>query len=319
MRSAVDGVARKGAAVIVGAGASASSELFRRADERARDAAAPIAVPVCEATDLRVEPRAGMALSPSSGLLGALVDEPCPRRRDAIVREALQATGFEWLAYITMSVRPGGPVPESVLATWSNRGWMTRYLEEPWWPVDRRLVQAVRSTLPLRWSVASQAALLDPDLERDARWRDMLDDMAAHDVRSGVLWALPTLDPHEHAVVSFSSPARSCEWMGDGVLGQAMLCAASLHEWVCRATPASEASAAPTLSATQRRVLQRLCDGHGDKKIAAELGMTTHNVDYHLRSLRRRFGARNRVQLAQMATLHFIDSGLAALDEAVDP
>jgi DNA-binding CsgD family transcriptional regulator len=310
---------RKVAAVIVGASTSASRHLSSPPCQLGREAPGRLAVPVCEAADLRVEPRSGMTLSPSSGLLGALVDEHCSRRREAIVREAVQAMGFEWLAYLTMSVRPGGPVPESVLATWSNRAWMARYLEQPWWPVDRRLLQAVRSTLPLRWSVASQAALLDPDLERDARWRDMLDDMAAHDVRSGVLWSLPTSDPHEHVVISLSSPARSCEWMDDAVLGRAMVCAASLQEWVCRATPASEASAAPSLSATQRRVLQRLCDGHGDKKIAAELGMTTHNVDYHLRALRRRFGARNRVQLAQMATLHLIDSGLVALDEAAGP
>jgi DNA-binding CsgD family transcriptional regulator len=42
--------------------------------------------------------------------------------------------------------------------------------------------------------------------------------------------------------------------------------------------------------------------------------MTTHNVDYHLRALRRRFGARNRVQLAQMATVHFMDSAPGGLD-----
>ena len=305
---------RRVAAVIVGAGAGASQHRSGPPGQRGRDAPGRIAVPVCEAADLRVEPRSGMALSPSSGLLGALVDEPCSRRREAIVREALRAMGFEWLAYLTMSVRPGGPVPESVLATWSNRAWMARYLEEPWWPVDRRLVQAVRTTLPLRWSVASQIAQLDPDLERDVRWREMLADMDAHDVRSGVLWSLPTSEPHEVAIISFSSPARSFEWMDDAVLGRAMVCAASLQEWVCRATPASDAIAAPSLSATQRRVLQRLCDGHGDKKIAAELGMTTHNVDYHLRALRRRFGARNRVQLAQMATLHFIDSGPQAVD-----
>ena len=310
---------RKVAAVIAGASACAPQHSFSPSSLPGREAPGRIAVPVCEAAGLRVEPRSGMALSPSSGLLGALVDEHCPRRREAMVREAVQAMGFEWLAYLTMSVRAGGPVPESALATWSNRAWMARYLEEPWWPVDRRLLQAIRSTLPLRWSVASQAALLDPACERDARWREMLDDMAAHEVRSGLLWSLPTSDPHELAVISLCSPARSCEWMDDAVLGQAMVCAASLHEWVCRATPASEANAAPSLSATQRRVLQRLCDGHGDKKIAAELGMTTHNVDYHLRALRRRFGARNRVQLAQMATLHLIDTGLTVLDEAAGP
>ena len=281
-----------------------------------RDDVLPAAVPFLDATDLHVEPRSGTSLSPSSGLLDELVDEPCPRRRVARVREALRALGFEWLDYMTLVTRRGAPGPESVLATWSNRAWMARYVERPWWPDDRRLAEAARSKLPLRWSVASRSAPLDPAFEPDSRWLALLDDMAAHDVRSGLLWCLPTQDPHETALVGFSSPARSCEWMDDRVLGQAMVCAASLHEWVCRAAPAGESAAAPSLSETQRRVLQRLCDGHGDKKIAAELGMTTHNVDYHLRALRRRFGARNRVQLAQMATLHFIDSELATPDGA---
>jgi len=310
---------REVSTVIAGTCPAATPNPVRSEASPGQGASQRVAVTFHEAADLRVEPRSGMGLSPTSGLLGELVDEACERRRSAIVQEALRAIGFEWLAYVTMSARPAGPAPESVLATWSHRDWMARYFDKPWWQADRRLVQAGRSTLPLRWSIASQSALLDPDLERDARWRDLLDDMAAHDVRSGLLWTLPTQDPHETAVVSFTSPARSCEWMDDRVLGQAMACAASLHEWVCRATPAGESAAAPSLSETQRRVLQRLCDGHGDKKIAAELGMTTHNVDYHLRALRRRFGARNRVQLAQMATLHFIDSGLASLDGGVDP
>jgi DNA-binding CsgD family transcriptional regulator len=45
-----------------------------------------------------------------------------------------------------------------------------------------------------------------------------------------------------------------------------------------------------------------------DKLIASQLNLTLHNVDYHLRRLRKRFGVHNRVQLTQAAMRH--ESGM---------
>jgi DNA-binding CsgD family transcriptional regulator len=53
----------------------------------------------------------------------------------------------------------------------------------------------------------------------------------------------------------------------------------------------------PPLSRTQRDVLRCLVRGMADKEISAHLQLSPHTVDYHLRQLRKRFGARNRVQL----------------------
>jgi DNA-binding CsgD family transcriptional regulator len=68
-----------------------------------------------------------------------------------------------------------------------------------------------------------------------------------------------------------------------------------------RAAPAADAAPAaapvPPLSRTQRDVLRCLVRGMADKEISAHLQLSTHTVDYHLRQLRKRFGARNRVQL----------------------
>ena len=273
---------------------------------------------IFEESDLSLEPLPGEPHVPSSRLHAELVNEPCPRRRAAIVRQALRHIGFEWLAYVTMTVRPNGPAPEAFLATYAHRDWAARYFEQALWAADRRLVLAGRSTVPLMWTLDSLAAPLDRDAGRHAQALEVLAAMAAHDVRCGLFHALPTSDPHEYAVISLTAPSASCDWMDDGVVGQAMLLATSLHELVSKATHAGDDGSTMALSSTQRRVLERLCDGHGDKRIAAELGMTTHNVDYHLRALRRRFGARNRVQLAQMATVHFMDSAHAGLDWRIE-
>jgi DNA-binding CsgD family transcriptional regulator len=55
------------------------------------------------------------------------------------------------------------------------------------------------------------------------------------------------------------------------------------------------------LSAMQRRILTCLAAGMSDKEIAIKLHTTAHNVDYHLRLVRRRYGATNRAQLAYIA------------------
>ena len=51
----------------------------------------------------------------------------------------------------------------------------------------------------------------------------------------------------------------------------------------------------PSLTEREFKVLRRL-EGHQDKEIAAELGLSTHGVRYHLRSLFAKPGARNRAQ-----------------------
>ena len=57
------------------------------------------------------------------------------------------------------------------------------------------------------------------------------------------------------------------------------------------------APAPPALTLTQPEVLRCLLRGMADKEISAQLQLSPHTVDYHLRQLRKRFNARNRVQL----------------------
>lgn len=51
------------------------------------------------------------------------------------------------------------------------------------------------------------------------------------------------------------------------------------------------------LSPVQGDILRCLARGLSNKEIARNLVMTSYNVDYHLKCLRKRFAARNRVQL----------------------
>jgi DNA-binding CsgD family transcriptional regulator len=56
-----------------------------------------------------------------------------------------------------------------------------------------------------------------------------------------------------------------------------------------------------SLSELQHAVLKAVVQGQRDKEIAYFLGLSPHNVDYHLRRLRQLFNVRNRVQLINVA------------------
>jgi DNA-binding NarL/FixJ family response regulator len=61
------------------------------------------------------------------------------------------------------------------------------------------------------------------------------------------------------------------------------------------------------MSTMQGNVLRCVASGQSNKEIARTLVMSSYNVDYHLRCLRRRFLVHNRVQLSRAATT-FLDS-----------
>jgi DNA-binding CsgD family transcriptional regulator len=55
------------------------------------------------------------------------------------------------------------------------------------------------------------------------------------------------------------------------------------------------------LSYEQQRILSLVVAGMSDKRIAKELSISVHKVDYHLRLFRRMYNAANRAHLAYLA------------------
>ena len=105
-------------------------------------------------------------------------------------------------------------------------------------------------------------------------------------------------------VVSLLAGRTGRQWMNDDVIGRALLIACVVAESCAARGELANAAQDPmdqVLTPTQRHILECLSQGLSDKVIADRLSMSTHNGDYHLRRLRQRFGARNRVQLAQLA------------------
>lgn len=235
------------------------------------------------------------------GLISQLRAAGSSEARERLVRSALRATGFDWLAYGTVSARG----PTSFLTSYAHPGWTDVYFANRYHDIDRRHHEAPRSSLPLVWSLA------DLDLASTAgpRGQRFVDDLRASGIGSGLFLHLAgPASADERTVISLQSSQAGRQWIDDQVLGQALTLALCLHEFISRHLQrpgAAEAIVAPQacLSALQQEILKCLRRGQSDKQIAHGLQLSSHAVDYHMRQLRRRFAVRNRVQLANAAAV----------------
>ncbi|WOB09220.1 helix-turn-helix transcriptional regulator [Piscinibacter gummiphilus] len=238
-------------------------------------------------------------------LLQALIGAESADERRRIVTTLLHVLGFEWLGYGRFASRSEPGTPVSFCTTYVDSHWAERYFGARHYEVDPRLPRALQSCLPVVWTLDHLLAVAQPD---DGRLQRFVDELAGTGMRSGVILALPGATHTDRQIVSLLSRTPGSGWMGDGLLGQVLTLALCLHEFYTRyATPpepaggtiASPRAASAGLTPLQREILACVSQGLGDKAIAARLGIGLHNVDYHMRQLRKRFGVRNRVQLLQ--------------------
>jgi DNA-binding CsgD family transcriptional regulator len=237
-------------------------------------------------------------------LASLLAAESITERRRA-VSTLVHSLGFEWLGYGRLIQLGTHAVPLSFCTTYADRRWAERYFGEGYHEEDPRLSVALRSSLPAVWCIDQLAAQAAGSVA-ESRLRRFVAELAETGMRSGVLFALPAASGPERHFISLLSRTPGAAWMGDGLLGQVLTLSLCLHEFYTRyagAPQAAEAPAAqqPKLTPIQRDILVCVSLGMGDKEIAARLNLTLHNVDYHMRQLRRRFAVRNRVQLMQAA------------------
>lgn len=238
-------------------------------------------------------------------LLAALLAAESPTERRRTVSTLMHSLGFEWLGYGRLIQLGTHAVPLSFCTTYADRRWAERYFGEGYHEEDPRLAVALRSSLPAVWCIDQLAAQATGDVA-GSRLKRFVAELAETGMRSGVLFALPATSGPERHYISLLSRTPGTGWMGDGLLGQVLTLALCLHEFYTRyagvpqaaETPAAQA---PKLTGVQRDILVCVSLGMGDKEIASRLNLTLHNVDYHMRQLRRRFAVRNRVQLMQAA------------------
>jgi DNA-binding CsgD family transcriptional regulator len=224
--------------------------------------------------------------------------------REAVVRDWLQGLGFDWLGWGRALASQGRLLPVSFCISHAPAEWVRRYFDQRFHEVDPRLREVLNSSLPCTWTIEELAGT-EATHAQPARLRRFVDELAATGARSGVMLALPAAPGEERYVVSLGAGRAGSAWIDDALVGQVLTMALCLHELHMRYAepprPTARKAAARGLTPLQREILVRVAHGLPDKLIAAQLDLTLHNVDYHLRRLRQHFGVRNRVQLSQAA------------------
>lgn len=223
--------------------------------------------------------------------------------RQRLVLGMLHAIGFEWLSYGTVMHLSSEIIPRSFFTTYAHANWTEEYFRERYYELDERHRDAPCPGMPLVWDIEdlNRASLARRPNSRVTRFHNA---MAAHGIRSGVFFVLASpRHQNERTVISLTSATANRRWIVDSVIGQALTLGLSMHELMTRHSrvTAIEQPGKTKLSTLQQDILECLVHGLSDKQIAHKLNLNSHNVDYHLRQLRRRFSARNRVQLVSAA------------------
>lgn len=238
-------------------------------------------------------------------LLDQLLDAPSAEARQQRIAAVVQSMGFDWLGFGHVHAMGDSVQPISFCTTHGDNAWQRRYLAEGYLQIDPRVRMALRSALPCVWHIDELALAGEPHTGR--KLQRLVDELRATGMHCGVMLALPSAQPHERVIVSLLSrePELPCA-DDDTLFSRVLALGVCLHEYHTHYAPtADDVAPAITLSATQRAVLQCLASGLADKQIADRLDLSLHAVDYHMRQLRKRFGARNRMQLVPQALREF--------------
>lgn len=222
--------------------------------------------------------------------------------RIRMIRGILNIIGFSGLGYAALKLDARKePEYAYLLRDYLSTELLPRSLESGYLLRDPHMRRAFESSRPHVWDMrslvnASRKDGIDPPLRR------FFDGMLETGLASGLAFSLPIARTPLRALILFAGPPEHCEWITDSVIAQALGLGLSLHQRCAAHVQAIfRQDGAGGLSQLQQRILGAVVVGMSDKAIAARLNTTVHNVDYHLRQLREKFGARNRSQLAYLA------------------
>lgn len=225
--------------------------------------------------------------------------------RIEFVRRRIRQLGFDSFSYSATRMSSHHKTM-FVLTSYESPAWLTRYFRERYFELDPRAALASPTGMPFLWNTADMRAELPRAQVRSERLGGLIDMLEAGGRKSGILTQMPLPEPDLTASLCFNSEIANPRWMTESIVAETLMFAHTIHEFiwthaksVIGIAPAQQQRV--VLSELQHAVLKAVVQGQRDKEIAYFLGLSPHNVDYHLRRLRQLFNVRNRVQLINVA------------------
>jgi DNA-binding CsgD family transcriptional regulator len=212
-----------------------------------------------------------------------------------VATQIIREIGFETLIY--GSVFPNQATdPTIVVATTISGKWMERYDRMHYFNVDPRFQICLHYVTPFLWdsrkAFAPQASAF-------------LEDAARHGMRSGI--TLPLRSPMgENAMFGVESPLSELpdDQRLQLAVGRMYLFASHFHDRFfhnLRKQAIGTDVRPPHASRRELEVLTLAARGHSSKRIGRELGISESTANFHIASVKHKFGVRTRSQAIAQA------------------
>lgn len=241
---------------------------------------------------------------PSLGIAAALAGARTAAERNRMINGLLHLVGFSTFAYFALESHI-----DQVERLFLHEGFVPPtyrgdYVRQGYHEIDPRTLVARRANTPMVWDLyhlREQNVEPNIDTPEHQAFNGFLSTMRDDGMCSGLMFAMPIPGTRLSAFMSFTAPRRSREWITAATVEQSLSIALSVHAFASpQLTAASRNCAANALTPFERELLIGIAEGASDKEIGRRLDTSAHNVDYHLRKLRKRFGVANRIELTYL-------------------
>ncbi len=244
--------------------------------------------------------------APRLGIAAALAAAQNACERSRMVNGLLHLIGFSTFSYFGLEIARDRVERLFLHEAFTPCTYRGEYVRERYHEIDPRTLAARRGNLPLVWDLQQLRAQPSGELP-DERAQEGLDGfirtMREDGMRSGLMFAMSIPGTRLHAFMSFTGQRRSRDWISSTTLEQALSVGMSVHTIASQQlTAAARDRTTEGLTAFERELLLGIAEGASDKEIGRRLDTSAHNVDYHLRKLRKRFGVANRTELTYLTS-----------------
>ncbi|RKP50623.1 helix-turn-helix transcriptional regulator [Trinickia fusca] len=257
------------------------------------------------------DPRQPIAMQqqgPRLGIAAALAGAHNAAERHRIVSALLHLIGFSTFAYVALELtreRVDRLFLHEAFIPPTYRG---DYVRQRYHEIDPRTLGARRANAPMVWDLhhlreqTKDADLVSIDQGHEA-FEGFLSMMRDDGMCSGLMFPMAIPGTRMHAFMSFTAPRRNRDWMTSTTIEQALSIGMSVHTFASSQLLAAARERSPNgLTPFERELLVGIAEGASDKEIGRRLDTSQHNVDYHLRKLRKRFNAANRIELTYLTS-----------------
>lgn len=243
---------------------------------------------------------------PSLGIAAALGAARNAAERNRMVNGLLHLVGFSTFAYFALESNADQVERLFLHEAFVPPTYRGDYVRQGYHEIDPRTLVARRVNAPMVWDLPhlrEQSIESNGNTPAHQAFNGFLSTMRDDGMCSGLMFAMSIPGTRLSAFMSFTAPRRNRDWITAATVEQSLSIALSVHAFASpQLTAASRSRTANSVTAFERELLIGIAEGASDKEIGRRLDTSAHNVDYHLRKLRKRFGVANRIELTYLTS-----------------